>query len=132
MTRSHKRPKRKKILMSNFDTSNGNINIDDQVIVGYITEEIQKIKGVSRMVSSISDSFSMNIFGRDSGMNGIRISRDDNNITIAIHIIVYYGYNIPQVSYEIQSAIKSAIDGFTGLTVDAVNINIEGIDQENS
>ena len=132
MTRSHKRPKRKKILMSNFDTSNGNINIDDQVIVGYITEEIQKIKGVSRMVSSISDSFSMNIFGRDSGMNGIRISRDDNNITIAIHIIVYYGYNIPQVSYEIQSAIKSAIDGFTGLTVDAVNISIEGIDQENS
>ena len=132
MMRSHKRPKRKKILMSNFDTSNGNINIDDQVIVGYITEEIQKIKGVSRMVSSISDSFSMNIFGRDSGMNGIRISRDDNNITIAIHIIVYYGYNIPQVSYEIQSAIKSAIDGFTGLTVDAVNINIEGIDQENS
>lgn len=130
--RSHKRPKRKKILMSNFDTSNGNINIDDQVIVGYITEEIQKIKGVSRMVSSISDSFSMNIFGRDSGMNGIRISRDDNNITIAIHIIVYYGYNIPQVSYEIQSAIKSAIDGFTGLTVDAVNISIEGIDQENS
>lgn len=132
MMRSHKRPKRKKILMSNFDTSNGNINIDDQVIVGYITEEIQKIKGVSRMVSSISDSFSMNIFGRDSGMNGIRISRDDNNITIAIHIIVYYGYNIPQVSYEIQSAIKSAIDGFTGLTVDAVNISIEGIDQENS
>ena len=132
MTRSHKRPKRKKILMSNFDNSNGNINIDDQVIVGYITEEIQKIKGVSRMVSSISDSFSMNIFGRDSGMNGIRISRDDNNITIAIHIIVYYGYNIPQVSYEIQSAIKSAIDGFTGLTVDAVNISIEGIDQENS
>lgn len=118
--------------MSSFDTSNGNINIDDQVIVGYITEEIQKIKGVSRMVSSISDSFSMNIFGRDSGMNGIRISRDDNNITIAIHIIVYYGYNIPQVSYEIQSAIKSAIDGFTGLTVDAVNISIEGIDQENS
>ena len=132
MMRSHKRPKRKKILMSNFDTSNGNINIDDQVIVGYITEEIQKIKGVSRMVSSISDSFSMNIFGRDSGMNGIRISRDDNNITIAIHIIVYYGYNIPQVSYEIQSAIKSAIEGFTGLTVDAVNISIEGIDQENS
>lgn len=128
----HKSPKRKKTLMSNFDTSNCNINIDDQVIVGYIMEEIQKIKGVSRLISSISDSFSMNIFGRDSGMNGIRISRDDNNITIAIHIIVYYGYNIPQVSYEIQSAIKSVIEGFTGLTVDAVNISIEGIDQENS
>jgi hypothetical protein len=118
--------------MSNFDATNGNINIDDQVIVGYITEEIHKIKGVSRMISSISDSFSKNIFGRDSGMNGVRISRDDNNITINIHIIVYYGYNIPQVSYEIQSAIKNSLENFTGLTVDAVNISIEGIDQENS
>lgn len=118
--------------MSNFDTTNGNINIDDQVIVGYITEEIHKIKGVSRMISSISDSFSKNIFGRDSGMNGVRISRDGNNITINIHIIVYYGYNIPQVSYEIQSAIKNSLENFTGLTVDAVNISIEGIDQENS
>lgn len=117
--------------MSNFDTTNGNINIDDQVIVGYITEEIYKIKGVSRMISSISDSFSKNIFGRDSGMNGVRIIRDDNNITINIHIIVYYGYNIPQVSYEIQSAIKNSIENLTGLTVDAVNISIEGIDQEN-
>ena len=118
--------------MSNFDTTNGNINIDDQVIVGYITEEIHKIKGVSRMISSISDSFSKNIFGRDNGMNGVRISRDDNNITINIHNIVYYGYNIPQVSYEIQSAIKNSLENFTGLTVDAVNISIEGIDQENS
>lgn len=44
--------------MSNFNTSNGNITIDDQVIVGYITDEIHKIKGVSKMISSISDSFS--------------------------------------------------------------------------
>ena len=117
--------------MSNFDTSNGNITIDDQVIVGYITDEIHKIKGVSKMISSISDSFSKNIFGRDSGMNGVRISRDGDNISINLHIIVYYGYNIPQLSYEIQSAIKNVIEEFTGLKVHAVNISVEGIDQEN-
>ena len=113
--------------MSNFNTSNGNITIDDQVIVGYITDEIHKIKGVSKMISSISDSFSKNIFGRDSGMNGVRISRDGDNISINLHIIVYYGYNIPQLSY----AVKTAIEEFTGLKVDAVNISVEGIDQEN-
>ncbi len=117
--------------MSNFNTSNGNITIDDQVIVGYITDEIHKIKGVSKMISSISDSFSKNIFGRDSGMNGVRISRNGDNISINLHIIVYYGYNIPQLSYEIQSAVKTIIEEFTGLKVDAVNISVEGIDQEN-
>ena len=112
--------------MSSFNTGNGCISIDDQVIVGYITEEVHKIKGVSKMISSISD-----IFGRDSGMNGVRINRDGDNISINLHIIVYYGYNIPQLSYEIQSTIKNVIEGFTGLKVDAVNISVEGIDQEN-
>ncbi|WP_314021843.1 Asp23/Gls24 family envelope stress response protein [Mogibacterium diversum] len=76
-------------------------------------------------------NFSKNIFGRDSGMNGVRINRDGDNISINLHIIVYYGYNIPQLSYEIQSAIKNVIEEFTGLKVDAVNISVEGIDQEN-
>mgnify|MGYP001789709975 CR=1 FL=1 len=48
--------------MSSFNTGNGCISIDDQVIVGYITEEVHKIKGVSKMISSISDNFSKNIF----------------------------------------------------------------------
>ena len=64
-------------------------------------------------------------------MNGVRINRDGDNISINLHIIVYYGYNIPQLSYEIQSAIKNVIEEFTGLKVDAVNISVEGIDQEN-
>ena len=108
--------------MSSFNTGNGCISIDDQVIVGYITEEVHKIKGVSKMISSISDNFSKNIFGRDSGMNGVRINRDGDNISINLHIIVYYGY---------KSAIKNVIEEFTGLKVDAVNISVEGIDQEN-
>ena len=116
--------------MSNIDTSSGNIMIEDQVIVGYVTEEVQKIEGVSRILCSISDSFSKNILGRDSGMNGVRITRDGNNITINIHIIVYYGINIPKISYEIQGAVKQTVEEYTGLTVDAVNIGIEGIDRE--
>ena len=124
------RLKKEMILMSNIDTSSGNIMIEDQVIVGYVTEEVQKIEGVSRMFSSISDSFSKNILGRDSGMNGVRITRDGNNITINIHIIVYYGINIPKISYEIQGAVKQTVEEYTGLTVDAVNIGIEGIDRE--
>ena len=124
------RSKKEMILMSNIDTSSGNIMIEDQVIVGYVTEEVQKIEGVSRMLSSISDSFSKNILGRDSGMNGVRITRDGNNITINIHIIVYYGINIPKISYEIQGAVKQTVEEYTGLTVDAVNIGIEGIDRE--
>ena len=124
------RLKKEMILMSNIDTSSGNIMIEDQVIVGYVTEEVQKIEGISRMLSSISDSFSKNILGRDSGMNGVRITRDGNNITINIHIIVYYGINIPKISYEIQGAVKQTVEEYTGLTVDAVNIGIEGIDRE--
>lgn len=115
--------------MSDINFSNGNIVIEDQVIVSYIAEEIKKIDGVSRMIGGITESFSKNILGRDGGNQGVKITRNGNNITITIHVLVYYGVNIPQISYEIQSSVKNSVEAFTGLTVDAVNIGIEGIDQ---
>lgn len=115
--------------MSDIDMSNGKIMIEDQVIVSYVAEEIKKIDGVSRMIGGITESFSKNILGRESSNQGVKISRDGNNITITVHVVVYYGVNIPQISYDIQSAVKSSVEAFTGMTVDAVNIGIEGIDQ---
>ena len=69
------------------------------------------------------------MFGREPASQGIRISRDGNHIGINLHIIVYYGVNIPQVSYDIQNSVKQVVEAYTGLTVDAVNVGVEGIDR---
>ncbi len=57
------------------------------------------------MISSISDNF-QNIFGRDSGMNGVRISRDGDNISIKFTYYSVLWLQHSSVIYEIQSDQK--------------------------
>ncbi len=103
--------------------------IEDQVIVEYVSEEVLKYEGISRLVGGITESFSKNILGREPASQGIKITRDGDHIGINVHVIVYYGVNIPQVSYDIQTSVKEVIEKYTGLTVDAVNVGVEGIDK---
>ncbi|MBQ6151391.1 MAG: Asp23/Gls24 family envelope stress response protein [Mogibacterium sp.] len=44
-------------------------------------------------------------------------------------IIVYFGVNIPQLCYDIQTRIKNDIEKTAGIPVKAVNIRVEGIDK---
>ncbi len=104
--------------------------IEDQVIIEYVSEEVLKFEEVSRLVGGITESFSKNILGRDMGAQGIKVVRDEDSIEITIHLIVFYGINIPQLSYDIQNKVKESVEKYTGLTVTAVNIGVEGIDRK--
>ncbi len=108
----------------------GKVTIEDQVIADYVQEIILNNKDVSRFHTSLTEGLTKNILGIESATSsGIRIQNDDYNLTINLHIIVYYGVNIPQLSYDLQTTIKRSVEKFTGLNVDAVNITVEGIDR---
>lgn len=115
--------------MDNDYSKVGDITIDDQVIAEYVSEEVLKHKNVSRFSTSLAEGITKNILGRDSVTSGVKIQNDEGNISISLHIIVYFGINIPQLSYELQMNIKQSVEAFTGLNVKEVNISVEGIDR---
>ena len=67
---------------------------------------------------------------REVANPGIKITEDEDGITINCEIIVYFGVNIPQLCYDIQSRVKKDIEEKTGLDVKAINIRVEGLDKE--
>lgn len=94
-----------------------------------IEEEILSFDAVSRFPGfGITDNIQKAI-GRDVQNPGIKISEDDGDLTVNCEIIVYYGVNIPQLCYDIQSKVKRDIEEKTGLTVRAINIRVEGLDK---
>jgi uncharacterized alkaline shock family protein YloU len=107
----------------------GDIVIEDEVIIQYASDEIAKIEGVTRLVGGITESFSKNILGRETVNQGIKISRGDGTATIDVHIVVKFGVNIPQVAFEIQNKVKEVIEANTGILIEAVNINVEGVEK---
>ena len=109
----------------------GDIRIEDQAIAEFVSEEVLKHKDVSRFSTTFSNVFSVNFWGWETAVPGVKIHNDDNNLTINLHIIVHYGVNIPQLSYDLQMSIKRSVEEFTGMIVKAVNISVEGIDRSN-
>lgn len=94
-----------------------------------IAKELLSMKGVSKLVDAgITESITNTVLRRNY-TQGIKLSVENELITAALHIKVYYGVNIPQLSYDIQSKIKNLLEEITDYRVDAINIYVEGIDK---
>jgi uncharacterized alkaline shock family protein YloU len=105
---------------------------DDLKFIELIEKEVLAFEDVSRFGDATLTENIQAAFGRDLINPGIRISTDDDLITINIDIFVYFGVNIPQLCYDIQTKVKRNIESETGLEIKAVNIQVVGIDERQS
>ncbi|MBE6019539.1 MAG: Asp23/Gls24 family envelope stress response protein [Clostridiales bacterium] len=103
---------------------------EDINIIDLVERDIISFDAVSRFTDfGLTDNI-QKVIGRDIQNPGIRISEDEEGMTINCEIIVYFGYNIPQLCYDIQSKVKKDVEEKTGQPVKAVNIRVEGIDKK--
>ncbi|GGH52845.1 hypothetical protein GCM10008014_19950 [Paenibacillus silvae] len=104
----------------------GHIQISDEVIskmVGKITSATREISSMSAgLVESISKIWS----GR-SLQNGIAIRRVDDRVEINVRVVMRYGSKVHEVCRELQHKVIEQVEHFTGLSIQAVNVIVEGI-----
>lgn len=104
----------------------GHIQISDEVIskmVGKITSATREISSMSAgWVESISRIWS----GR-SLQNGIDIRRVDDLVEINVRVIMRYGSKVHEVCRELQHKVIEQVEHYTGLSIQAVNVIVEGI-----
>ena len=102
---------------------------DDSNIISLIEKDIFSFSEVSRFPGVGFTGNIQNMLVSHSPNPGIKVSEEDGELVVSCEIIVYFGVNIPQLCYDIQTRIKSDIEGTTGMPVKAVNIRVEGIDK---
>ena len=104
---------------------------DDQVF-NLIEKDVCEFDEVSRFAGAGFTDNLQNMLSRDKTSPGIKISEEDDRLVINLEIIVYFGVNIPQLCYDIQSKIKNDLENNAGVNVKAVNIKVEGLDKPDS
>lgn len=62
-----------------------------------------------------------------SGKRGIRLYFEKDGVYADISVIVKYGYNIPELAFRIQQAIKQNVESMTVYKVAKVNVHIQGV-----
>ena len=109
------------------EESAGVIKIADDVIASIVGLAVTEVDGVSKLTGGVSRDIIAKL-GKNSLANGVRVLIEEQLIKVDISIVVKFGYNILEVSREIQEKVKSTLLTMTGLECKSVNVRVSNVD----
>ena len=115
-------------MKGSMSTDLGIITIDPEVIAKYAGSVAVECFGIVGMAAvSVKDGL-VKLLKKESLTKGIQVVvTEDNRITLNFHVIVAYGVSISAVTDNLISNVKYRVEEFSGMTVDKINIYIEGV-----
>lgn len=111
-----------------MSTELGIITIDPEVIAKYAGTVAVECFGIVGMAAVSMKDGLVKLLKKESLTHGIQVMiSEDNRITLNFHVIVSYGVSISAVTENLISNVKYKVEEFTGMSVDKINIYIEGV-----
>ena len=111
-------------------TENEGIQISNDVVAVIAGVAVSEVQGVSGMSGGFAGGITEVLSGKKNLAKGIKVDVKDTRTKIDVNIIVEYGSRIPDVAYEIQNRVKKAVESMTGLTVEEVNVHVQGVNTD--
>lgn len=105
----------------------GTILIDNEVIARTAGLAAMDCYGIVGMAAKNVKDGLVQLLKRESLTKGINMVINDDRLSFDLHIIVEYGTNISAIADSLISTVKYNVEENIGLTVDAVNIIVEGV-----
>ena len=110
-----------------IQTDLGHITIDEEVIAKYAGMNAVECFGIVGMASVNMKDGLVRLLKKDNITKGVSVKVCDNKIRIDFHIIVVYGVSIATVTENLIQNVKYKVESLTDMTVDAINIYVEGV-----
>lgn len=106
------------------------IQISDDVVSIIAGKAVAETPGVYAMAGGFAGGIQEVLSGKKSLSKGIKVEVGEKETKIDVNIIVEYGSRIPDVAFDIQNRVKTAVEGMTGLKVTAVNVHVQGVNTD--
>lgn len=104
---------------------NGNIKISEDVISVLADKAIKDIEGVDSLAGRFSDSIAVALGKKTAA--GIDADTKDGKTAITVHLVIKYGFRIPEIAWKVQEAVKNTVETMTGLEVTKVNVCVDDV-----
>ncbi len=105
----------------------GNIKISVDVVSTIAGIAASEIKGVADMHRSFANEIAGKLGAKKNQSKGVKVEMKEDAVIIDLYIVVEYGVRIPELAWEVQESVKNNVETMTGLSVEKVNIHIEGV-----
>ncbi|KGX88490.1 Asp23/Gls24 family envelope stress response protein [Pontibacillus litoralis] len=106
----------------------GHVTITNEVIATVAGGAAIECYGIVGMASKkqLKDGIA-EILRKENFSRGIMVRQEEGQVHIDMYIIVSYGTKISEVAHNVQSQVKYTLNKTVGLSVDSVNIYIQGV-----
>ena len=114
-------------MAAKLENEYGVISIDSEVIAriaGYAAIECYGIVGMA--AKNVKEGI-FQLLKTESLTKGIKLTINENKISIDFHIIVEYGTNISVIANNVISTVKYTLEETAGLEVEQINVFVEGV-----
>lgn len=105
----------------------GSIVIDDSVIANIAGISAMESYGIVGMASKNAADGIFELLKFENLSKGIKVNTENNQINIELHVVLEYGVKISVVGQNIIERVKFNIENLTGLTIDNIEVLVEGI-----
>ncbi len=110
----------------NSEKEMGKIDISEDVIASIASLATMEVDGVVEMVGGLTKDIAAKL-SKKYPAKGVKITSDDNDISVDLFLVLKYGVQIQQVASQVQEKVKHSIEVMTGFNVVQVNVNVEGV-----
>ena len=116
--------------VENEDT--GIIQIADDVVASIVGLAVTEVDGVSKLTGNITREIVAKL-GKNNLSKGVVVEYDEDlKAKIDVSVEVKFGYNIMEVSKEIQDRVIQTLQTMTGIETAVINVRVSGIDFKES
>lgn len=105
----------------------GTIAIDENVLATIAGLAATECYGIVGMAKRGTTEGLFELLRKENLTKGVKIYTKDDTITVDLYIIVQFGTKISVVAENIIEKVKYNIEKFTGMNVEKVNINVQGV-----
>jgi len=119
-------------MSAKLENSFGIISIENEVIARIAGLTAMECYGIVGMAAKNMKDGLFQLLKVESLTKGIKVSVEENRISIDFHIIVEYGTNISAIAENIVSTVKYKLESCLELEVEKINIFVEGVRVDNN
>lgn len=105
----------------------GKVGISEDVLAIMAGIAAMEVDGVASINKNATRQLIAKL-GIKSLAHGVRVTEEDGALNVSINLNLEYESNAAEVSAQVQEKVKTCVQNMTGLTVEAVNVSIAGVE----